>query len=392
MKTTSIWRDTAETTNFTCLEDDIKTDVAIIGGGITGITAAYLLKKAGIRCVVLEALRVGGGTTGFSTGNLYCTVDEYLQSIRSKYGTETLRSVVQSRRAAMQLIENVAVEYGIDCELTESPFHFYAEEDDYVKKVEKEAEAAEDAGLKITLENSLELPFPIKRAMRLEGQLQFNPMKYIKQLSKIVDSDDSRIYEGTKMLSCEKQNAGYMITTAAGKLYAERIIMATHTPKGVSGIQTLLFPYREYAVAYTNKDKFIPGIFWGIDGKNKHSIRHYQEETNNYVIVLGEKHKTGQKESNLENIKNLRSFAESRFSVGAQRYQWAAQHYRASDGLATVGKQDKNAEIYIATGYSTDGLTYGTMAAQIVTDQIRGKENKYAETYAPSPPPGSVCR
>jgi glycine/D-amino acid oxidase-like deaminating enzyme/nitrite reductase/ring-hydroxylating ferredoxin subunit len=384
MKRTSIWRDTAETTNFGCPEADLKTEVAIIGGGITGITCAFLLKRAGVDCVVLEALKVAGGTTGFSTGNLYCTVDEYLQSIKSKYGKDTVRSVVSSRRDAMDLVQTVATEYGIDCELTEAPFHFYAETEDYVNKVEKEAEAAEDAGLTVSIQNSLDLPFAIKKAMRVEDQLQFNPVKYVKQLSTKINEGNCKIFEGTRVVSYEKQNGGYQIKTYTGaKVWASSIIMATHTPKGVFGIQTLLFPYREYAVAYNYNGGFVPGIFWGVDGKNKHSIRHYRDGENNYLMVLGEKHKTGQKETNLENIERLKKFAAEHFSPGSEAYQWGAQHYRASDGLATVGRYDKHAAIYIATGFSTDGLTYGTMSAQIITDLITGKENPYAEIYSP---------
>jgi glycine/D-amino acid oxidase-like deaminating enzyme/nitrite reductase/ring-hydroxylating ferredoxin subunit len=384
MKRTSIWRDTADTSNYTCLQINVTTEVAIIGGGITGITAAYLLGKAGISNTVLEAMRIGRGTTGFSTGNLYCTIDETLQSIRSKYDADKVKAVVQSRQGAVDLIKSIVREFDIDCELTEAPFYFFAEEENNISRVEKEAEAATAAGLKVTLETDIGLPFPIAKAIKLSGQAQFNPMKYIKQLSESLNNKVCTIYEGTKVTGYEKKDGAYSVTTEKGIVTAKHIILATHTPKGILGIHTLLFPYREYAVAYSYNGSYNPGIYWGIDKKNKHSIRHYRNGDENFVLVLGEKHKTGQNEHNLKSIDNLKDYAIKKFGVNMQRYQWGAQHYRAADGLATVGKADKDSEIYLATGFSTDGLTYGTMAAQIITDLITGKENSFADTYSPN--------
>ena len=386
MKKTSIWRDTAEASEYECLSQDINCDVAIVGGGITGLTAAYLLKQAGLKSVVLEALRIGGGTTGFSTGNLYCTVDEYLHTIEKKYDMDKVQSVVQSRTEAINLIKSIVREYNIDCELLEVPFYLFAEKEEYAEKVEKEAATLQKAGLSVSVEREFDLPFPIARVMKLERQAQFNPMKYVKQLAKNIHSNACTIYEGTKVTEYKREEGGvYVVKTATGAtVRANKIIMATHTPKGILGIQLLIFPYREYAVAFDNsKGTFHPGIYWQIDGENKHSIRHYQNGDQNYLLVLGEKHKVGQKENNTENIENLKKYTIEKFKPGLQQYQWGAQHYRASDGLATVGKADKDSEVYMATGFSTDGLTYGTMAAQIITDLITGKDNPYAATYDP---------
>jgi glycine/D-amino acid oxidase-like deaminating enzyme/nitrite reductase/ring-hydroxylating ferredoxin subunit len=384
MKPTSIWRDTADTTDFDCLKEDISADVAVIGGGITGLTAGYLLGRAGLNTVVLESLRVGGGTTGFSTGNLYCTIDETMQRIQSKYDDDKLRQVIESRQLAIDLIVNIITEYNIDCELIKVPFHYFAEHEENADKVDKEADAARAAGLSVTVETNIGLPFPVARAMKLEGQYQFNPMKYVKQLATAIHNTLCTIYEGTKVTGYEKKDEVYFVSTPQGTVKAKHIILATHTPKGILGIQTLLYPYREYAVAYEYSGSYVPGIFWAIDKENKHSIRHYEVEGRKYLIVLGEKHKTGQKEHNLESINLIKEYAAEKFAPGDQAYQWGAQHYRASDSLATAGRASNDSEVYIATGFSTDGLVYGTMAAQIITDLITGRDNPYAEVYAPN--------
>lgn len=384
MKKTSLWRAKAEKSDFDSLKNDLDADVVIIGGGITGVTAGYLLGKSGLRVIVLEAMHVGGGTTGFSTGNLYCTVDEYLHRIQSKYGIDTVKKLVRSRNGAIDVIRDCVNEFKIDCELSTVPFHFFAESQDGVKKVEKEAHAAREAGLTASLETEIGLPFKIASAMKMEEQAQFNPMKYMKQLSKAVNGRYCTIYEETKVLGYVENDGTYIVTTENGSVKAKHIILATHTPKGILGIQTLLYPYREYALAYKYDGDMAPGIFWGTDNENKHSIRLYQSGKEKFLLVLGEKHKTGQEQHNLENIERLKNYAATHFGLtGEPAFQWGAQHYRSSDGLPSIGRVDKDGNVFLASGYSTDGLVYGTLAAMILTDLITNKHNPFEELYSP---------
>ena len=329
-------------------------------------------------------MSVGGGTTGFSTGNLYCTVDEYLHSIDSRYGEETLNKVVKSRSLAVEQIRDCVTDFDIDCELIHTPFYFFAETEDGVKKVQKEADAAGKAGLAASLVTETGLPFPVALAMKIEDQAQFNPMKYIKQLSKAVDGKYCTICEDTPVSGYTEEDGIYTVNTSQGSVKTKHVIMATHTPKGSLGIQTVLYPYREYALAYKYTGEVMPGIFWGIDHENKHSIRHYQNGEDNYLLVLGEKHKTGQQKHNLENIEKLKTYAASHFGLNSEpAFQWGAQHYRSSDGLPFIGKTDKGSLVYMASGYSTDGLVYGTLAAMILCDMVREEPNPYEELYSP---------
>ncbi|MGE5518712.1 MAG: FAD-dependent oxidoreductase [Candidatus Dadabacteria bacterium] len=383
MKKTSIWRDNTETTDFNALQGNISCDVAIIGGGITGITSAYLLGKAGLKTVVLEALKVGGGTTGFSTGNLYSTIDEQAQTIKSKFDLDKVKAVVHSRELAITQIRNLVREYNIECELIDTPFYLFAEEESMIEKIEKEAEVLSDAGLPVTLQNKIDLPVKAYRALKLERQAQFNPMQYIRVLAQQVHGKFSTIFENTKVTAYVKKEGSYEVQTPGGIVSAKHIIHATHTPKGFFGIQTLIFPYREYAVAYEYTGEYKPGIFWSMGNPDKHSIRQYRNGDKTWLMILGEKHKTGQQEHNQKKIDALKQYAGERFNLGEFAYQWGAQHYRSADGLPSIGRPQSDGDMYYATGFSTDGLTYGTMAAQILCDLIQGKENPYADIYDP---------
>lgn len=384
MGKTTVWQDTEDKSCFMDLRQDLTVDVAIIGGGITGITTGYLLASAGVSVAVLEAWRVGGGTTGHSTGNLYATVDEQLNKLRSKYDLPTIEKVASSRAAAVNFIENMVRKYNMDCHFRRVPWYLISESEEDNHTVEIEYEACRDAGLLSSLENVSPLPFKIHRAAKVMDQAQYNPRLYLKEFAQHAEKAGCRIYEHTKVFNIEEGDP-HILHTAAGKVTAKYIVHATHSPKGVMFVQTLLGPYREYALAVKlNNDVYPEGIFWTFNKPHHHSIRTYTDaKGEKYLLILGEPHKVGQKEHNEECFTKLESYIRERFDVSEIKYRWAAQHYKAADGLAYIGRREKDSTVFIATGFSTDGLTYGTLAAQMIADEITGKENPYKELYAP---------
>jgi glycine/D-amino acid oxidase-like deaminating enzyme len=267
MFTQSLWTDYSEETVFAPLEDDITVDTAVIGGGITGITAAALLARDGRKVAVLEALKLGGGTTGHSTGNLYVGVDHTLSAVSAKYGVETLREVLAARTYAMRLIEHNVGHYGLDCDYTPCNWYFYSDNPESDAHVDREFETAREAGLGMRQADASELPFSTSRALRLRDQAQFNPRLYVQGLAREIDPRSCRIYENTPVESILEQDGLCLVRTAAGSVRAEHVVHATHTPKGIMLVQTLLGPYREYGVACRlhesgSRRRPGPGIFW----------------------------------------------------------------------------------------------------------------------------------
>ena len=375
----SVWKATAEKSNYPPLKKDISVDVAIVGGGITGLTCAYLLSKSGKSVVVLEANEIGNGATGFSTGNLYSTVDSRLFQLASKFDEETSKEVVKSRASAVDLIEDIIVQNHISCDFFRTPWHLFTETDEEKSTIEKEFKAAENAELAATLLESLPLPFLIKSAVRIEGQAQFNPMKYIKGLAKAI-SGDCAIYENSRVLNFGSGNP-CVLETSLAKINAKHIILASHTPKGVYAIQGAIFPYREDAIAFKlNNANYPPaGIYWGLTKSQHHSFRTYTTENQKFLVVVGEHYKVGQAEDSMKKFNQLEKFARDRFDIASVEYKWAAQSYRSADGIAYIGEIEEN--IFTGTGFSADGLTYGTLTAMIISDLINGVKNKWAYTY-----------
>ncbi|HET6245169.1 MAG: FAD-dependent oxidoreductase [Bacteroidetes bacterium] len=378
----SIWKATTEKVDFPKLQKDISVDVAIVGGGITGLTCAHLLSESGKSVAVLEAREIGGGTTGFSTGNLYSTVDSRLYHISSKFDKKTSKNVVESRASAIDLIEQTIAKYSISCDFYRTPWHLFTESKEENKTIEKEYKALEKAGLSPTLSQSLLTPFKIESAVRIEGQAQFNPMKYVKALAKAISHDNCKIFENTRVLDF-KAASPCVLETSLARISAKHIILASHTPKGAYAIQSAISPYREDAIAVKlkNTENYPPqGIYWGLTKNQHHSFRTYTTtENQKFLVLVGEHYKVGQTEDTRKKFEALEKFARQRFDIASIEYQWAAQSYRSADGLAYIGEIEEN--IFTGTGFSTDGLTYGTLAGMIISDTINGIKNPYAKMY-----------
>lgn len=384
MFTKSLWNSFPGTTNFPVLNKDIEVDVAIIGGGITGITTAQLLSEAGFSVAVLEARKVAGGTTSHSTGNLYFTIDEILSSLQTKYDNEIIRKVISSRHEAINLIASNVERFQIDCDFKRVPWYLYAANEENSDKIDKELKTALEAEVKMEKALPEEIPFKTTKGVKVGGQAQFNSRRYVQGLANTIEGATCNIYEDTRVMGINEKNEKVHIKTTRFKVLAKYAVHATHTPKGKQiPFHTVLGPYREYGVAAKLVSGTYPeGIFWGYYGQgDKYSVRSYIRGEEKFIIAVGRPHKVGQVEDNKKHMEELVSFLEQHFSIGEITHRWGGQHYRPADGLPYIGKKSVNSNIYLASGFSTDGLTYGTLSGMLITDSISGKENRYAEIY-----------
>ena len=160
--------------------------------------------------------------------------------------------------------------------------------------------------------------------------------------------------------------------TDKGKVTAREIVFATHSPKGVHLVQTEMIANREYGLAARiARNSFPSGIFWGT-GVERLSIRNVDVDDTTFLVCVGEEHKTGQENAKIS-LDRLESSAHAHFNVREVAFRWSAQNYSTADGLPYIGRDATGC--FVATGFETDGLTYGTLAASLISDQIAGRDN-----------------
>ncbi|WBY02359.1 FAD-dependent oxidoreductase [Ramlibacter tataouinensis] len=379
MDTTSVWRATAPGPGFEPLQGDVPCDVLVVGAGITGLTTALLLAEQGRKVVLLEAGEIGSGTTGHSTGNLYVTTSQGLSSIASAWGEPVALEVVRRRAAAIDFIE-------LQCRrIPRAAFtrcgHYqsarFAQDQD---RIHKEREALSRAGCAVRMEDSLPggLPPPSGSVLVLPDQAQFQPQAYVRELAARAARAGASLHEHSRVLELDAK--ARRAVTGAGSVSAGEIVLATHSPKGVHGVHAEMPVHREYAVAFEagGVDPG-PGIFWW-QGDESLSIRMHEHEGRRYLVVVGPQHKVGTHNAKAA-LMAVEAMARSYLDPGPALHHWSAQNYRSHDGLPYIGRDRSG--VLVATGFGTDGLTWGTVAAQGIAALLAGQDDPFIERCSP---------
>jgi glycine/D-amino acid oxidase-like deaminating enzyme/nitrite reductase/ring-hydroxylating ferredoxin subunit len=367
---------------FSSLPGSAEADVVIIGAGITGISTAYNLSKKGLKVIVLDSGETGKGTTGSSTGNLYVPTAQF-HSILSKHGQEGLFAVVSARTAALAYIEERIKEFSIDCGFRKVPWFYFTGKKSGINEIEKEYNAMKSGGLTVLDALTADFPFKVKAAVRVNMQAQFNPLQYVQKLAAAINGGNCSIYENTRVTNIKDGNPCYVETTR-GTVTAGYVVQATHTPKGIYGVHAMMEVYREFAIAVKlNGQLPEDGIYWDHEGKDKYSVRTYTSPAGSYLIVLDDSYKVGHMERTRRGFKKIEKYARSIFDVNEVSYLWAAQNYSPADYIPFIGTSPLQKNVFIATGFSADGLIYGTAGSMIISDLITGVMNPWAKTFDP---------
>ncbi|WP_346798029.1 FAD-dependent oxidoreductase [Halomonas sp. Bachu 37] len=366
-----------DTPRYAPLNADADADVAIIGAGITGLTTALTLAEAGQKVIVLEAREVGGGVTGGSTGNLYSTLASGQASIRKKWGDEVSRDVIRARSEAVDVIEALIERFAIDCQFQRQPAYRVEPANDSKAGYDwdEEKAALADAGLDVEAADHPGLPFATQ-GIKISDQAQFNPLHYVQGLATVASDLGVIIHEHSPVRNVDHKQG--TVTTDTACVSARHVVYATHTPKGLNLLQAGMLVSREYAVSARLKSGHYPeGIIWAMDPF--HSLRSYRQGNEQHVIVIGEKHKTGEQKG--DHYRHLQEYLQTHFDVEAFTSQWSAQQYSSPDGLPYIGRLHGQDTVYLATGFAADGLTWGTLAAMIISDQVLGRDNPWQARF-----------
>jgi glycine/D-amino acid oxidase-like deaminating enzyme/nitrite reductase/ring-hydroxylating ferredoxin subunit len=379
----SFWLETTPETDYPTLTDGVSVDVAVVGAGITGITAAVLLKRAGKTVALIDSKRIVHGASGYTTAKVTAGHGASYTKIRKGFGEEGVRTYAEANEAALERIAEFVEEDGIECDFERKTNYVYAESEEEVAQLRQEAEVERKAGLAVTLVDDTPLPFDVTAALQLENQAQFHPRKYLLALAATVPGDGSHIFENSPVFDvdhgepCEVRSEG-------GNLRADDVVLATHLPILDSGLFfTKAYPHRSYAVAAPLGQSPDPQGMYINSGTPTRSIRTLRDGDGVFIQVGGNGHKTGDEEDTPSRYDQLEGFLRKHWSDAGQiRFRWSTQDYMAHDHVPYVGRLRRGLEhLYVATGYSKWGMTNGTAAALIVSDRILGRPNPWAELF-----------
>jgi glycine/D-amino acid oxidase-like deaminating enzyme/nitrite reductase/ring-hydroxylating ferredoxin subunit len=379
----SFWLATTPETDYPALADEVDVDVAVVGGGITGITAAVLLKRAGKTVALVESKRIVHGASGYTTAKVTSGHGASYSSIRKGFGEDGARLYAQANEAAIARIAQFVEEDGIDCDLERRPNYIYAETEDEVAQLRQEAEVERRAGLAVSLVDETPLPFPVAAALRLEGQAQFHPRKYLLALAATIPGDGSHVFETSRVQNV-KRGEPCEVETERGVVRARDVIVATHLPILDRGLFfAKAYPHRSYAVAAPIGSAPDPQGMYINAGTPTRSVRTLRDGERVFIQVGGNGHKTGDEEDTPARYDQLEAFLREHWpGAGEIEHRWSTQDYMAHDKVPYIGRLRRRSEhVFAATAYNKWGMTSGTVAAMILSDRILGRPNPWAELY-----------
>lgn len=360
----SVWQDGIVFKEFEKLKGEKKTDVLIIGGGICGILCAYFLQQSGVDYVLVEGNRITSGITKNTTAKITSQHGLIYDKLIKNAGKEKAKMYLEANNDAIRTYEKICK--NINCDFETKDAYTYSLNDR--KKIEDEIKAVNSLGFNAEFSKAPEIPFETKGAICFKNQAQFNPLKFIKEISK-----DLNIYEHTFIRDITPNTA----ISDTGKIIAKKIIVTTHFPFiNKHGSYFLkLYQHRSHVLAYQGA-KELSGMYVDEDLKGL-SFRTYKD----LLLIGGGSHRTGKKGGAWEEIQN---FADNHYPDATLKYHWATQDCMSLDGVPYIGKYSKNTpDLYVASGFNKWGMTSSMVAAKILCDMVLEKPNDFAEVFSP---------
>ena len=384
--TNSLWSEALPPTTFAPLASNVSVDVAVVGAGITGLTAARLLQSAGRKVAILEARRVGKGETGKTTAHLTEALDTRYHVLISRFGAGGARQAAEGQRLAIDQIATFARDLQIPCDFRRVPGYLYADSPEQLPELEEEARAVEKLRLNAGLTDIVPLPFPVLRGLRFENQATIHPRVYLNGLLEAFTRDGGLVFEETQVVGIEESNGTCRVNTDHGVVTARDVIVAAHVP--ISNrflLHTKLAAYRTYAVAFEQPEPGEDALFWDL-ADPYHYTRGQKVNGKNYVIVGGDDHKVGEDEDTAVPFIHLENYVRAKFGVevAPTDYRWSGQIIVPVDGLPLIGKNSASTHVYVASGYSGNGMTNGTLAAMVIADQIVLGQSRFTQLFDPT--------
>ena len=352
-----------------------RVDVVVVGAGITGLSTALALLERGATVTLLEAGRLCSGVTAYTTAKVSSLHGLTYAGLAKSHGDDAARAYGHANEAAIAQVAAWVAEHGIDCDLSRRPAYTYTTSVVTLEDVVQEVEVAQRLGLPASFTNTTELPYEVKGAVRFENQAQFHPRDYCLGLAAAIAAKGGTIHEGTRVVDVDEGSPCTVQVEGGRSVQADQVVLATHLPfLDRGGFFAKCHPTRSYAVAVRLEDGSLPlqGMYLGADEPTRSARSALGDE---FLILGGEGHKTGQDDDTRERYGALESWAREHFAVASIDHRWSAQDYASVDGLPFVGRQLPASKVFVATGFKKWGMTNGTAAGLLLADELTGRVN-----------------
>ncbi|HEX4146519.1 MAG TPA: FAD-dependent oxidoreductase [Pirellulales bacterium] len=381
----SVWQ-TIHTRRYAPLKTNGQFDVVVIGGGITGLSAAYFLKRAGKTVCVVERDRIGYGDTGDTTAHLTAVTDLRIKTLVKNFGEEAAKLVFQAGTVAIDSIEAIVREHDIDCQFRRVPGFLHAsliDGQDEHKQLAAEAEMAQRLGINAQFVESV--PFVDKPGIRFPDQAIFHPLAYLAGLARAIDGDGSAIHEQTEIDAVE--SAPLTVKAGRRQIVCNELVVATHVPlvgianlAGAAAFQTKLASFSSYAVSATLPGASRPEVSLWDTSSPYYYLRIDRDKKHDRVVFGGEDHKTGQAADTERCYEKLESVLADIFPEAKVQHRWSGQVVETNDGLPFIGPTAEGQ--FAATGFAGNGITFGTLAGMMARDCFTARQNPWQELFA----------
>lgn len=379
-----MWGRGEQPASYPRLEGDAETSVLVVGGGITGLATAMMLREQGADVMVLEMDRVGLGTTGHSTGHLDVTTDTGMHAVAKHFGNEAAAQIVAANARGLDRAERWTIQHDIECDLRRVPGYMYAESADTATELGVEARAYLDARADCAQPSRVPLPFETKASVRFSRQIRFDPLDFTRGMARALTDLGGKVFEHTKVHKMEDGRHGVRVETSTGHIEAEHLVLATHGPLiGLATMQSRAHPLQSYVIAVRIRDEIEDALYWD-QMEPYHYTRVLHSDDPQLLIIGGADHRTGDASDPEDSFKQLIEYALERYEVESVVDRWSHEYFEPADKLPYVGKLPGRQSMYMGTGFSGDGLAWGLVTAELISHLIEGREHPLRKVITPS--------
>lgn len=382
----SFWRQGKKDVSYPKLGKNLEVDVAVIGGGMSGVLTAYLLAKEGKSVALLEAREMVSGSTGGTTAKLTSQHQLVYSEIMDRDGLDIAKDYYDANELGRELVKSLVEKYDIDCDFETMPAYVYTRDKKNKKQMEKEAKAYEELGINGELISTIPLDLKIEKALIMNDQAQFHPVKFLEAMVVEIEKLGGKIYEQTVYKESERSGDKLVLSTDTSfTVTCEQVVFATLFPAEDpnSYFSDSMKPVTSHLMAFKNPDVFDSGMYIN-DDSPKRTFRGAKDGDDNVFIVGGETHPTGDGKSTEEHYKAISKFAKEEFGLTEILGHWSEHDMVTADRRPHIGPiEEGDLQMYVMTGYNKWGLAAAAVGAQLITDLLTGKKNKFKDLFDP---------